>query len=84
MGQRPEACHDVRQYEVKGRHYPMKLLPESSNKKTERAESVLWEWNTVLHWPTQGQRNRDPPLGSFLPLNPIPQFPLYHLMLSLT
>lgn len=41
MGQRPEACHDVRQYGGKGRHYPMKLLPESSNKKTERAESVL-------------------------------------------
>lgn len=35
--------HDVRQYEGKGKHYPMKLLPESSKKKTKRTESVLWE-----------------------------------------
>lgn len=78
------ACHDVRQYEGKGRHYPMKLLPESSKKKTKRTESALWGQSTSLRWPTQEPEKTDPPLGPFLSLNLTPHLPLYHLMPGLT
>lgn len=71
----PEACHDVRQYERKGRHYPMKLLPESSIKKTKRTESVWEAEHTPALAHLRAREVQTLPLGSFLSLSIIPQFP---------
>lgn len=81
MGQRPEVCCDVRQYERKGKHYPMKLLPESSIEKTKRTESV-WETETqACTGPPKGQRSTDPLFGVILVFKSHPTISLHHLCL---
>lgn len=79
----PEACHDIRQYEGKGRHYPMKLLPESSKKRQKKQRQCCGKWDMSLHGPTQGQRNADSPLGVLLVCKSHPQISLPYVTLYL-